>query len=259
MKKIIFIIFAAIMSATVLWSQTRVYQNPDLLKYIQGGASKDGILELSVKPGFSSLSVEEQNNLLNFFFADFPNSKIVVRISKTESQLWIPQQQGYVFASDWNIDNLPLADYKPLELNKYGNSRFFYYVGGSLSGSGGMSSGMVNLRGGSFLYKEIWDISASLGLGFSGSSDEKQFIGDIGIMTRAYLPWRIPKVNLAPYAGVGASLSFAPETVFEGQLLAGCSWFVGPGSFDVGFKYGIQSGFSMTFGYTFRPSLRIKK
>ena len=259
MRRLLIITFALLICSTSLWSQNRSYQNPELLRYIQGGASRDGILELAVKPEYSSLTQEQQKQLLQLFHADFPESKILVRINDKESQLWMPQGNGYVYASSWNIDELPIKDYGPLELNKYGDSRFFYYVGGSLGSANGTSSGMLNLRGGTFLYKNVWEISATLDLGYSSAEGTTQFNGDIGAMTRAYLPWRIPKVNLAPYAGVGASLYFSPKAVFDGQLLAGCSWFVGPGSLDFGLKYGIQSGFGVTFGYTFRPALKIKK
>lgn len=259
MRRLLIIIFSLLTSMGTLWSQNKSYQNPELLRYIQGGTSRNGILELSVRPEYNALTLEQQKQLLQYFYADFSDSKILVRINNKESQLWMPQNNGYVYASKWNTDELPLKEYGPLELNKYGESRFFYYVGGSLGSTNGTSSGMLNLRGGTFLYKNIWDISATLDLGYSKAEGQTSFNGDIGAMTRAYLPWRIPKVNLAPYAGLGASLYFTPKATFDGQVLAGCSWFIGPGSFDIGLKYGTQSKFGMTFGYTFRPVLRIKK
>lgn len=255
MKRVLIIVLALLSGAT-LWSQDKSYQNRELLKYIRSGFSKDGILELSVNSDYGVLSQEQQKQVLQLLYPDFPHSKVIVRMNNKEAQLWVPQAGSYVFASVWNIDTLPLKDYGPLELNKFGERRFFYYTGGSFGSVNGTSNGMVNLRAGTFLYKNIWEISATLDLGYSSAAGKTQFNGDIGAMTRAYLPWRIPKVNMAPYAGAGVSLYFSPKVTFEGQLLAGLSWFVGPGSFDLGVKYGIQSGFSTTFGYTFRLALK---
>jgi hypothetical protein len=81
----------------------------------------------------------------------------------------------------------------------------------------------------------------------------------VGVDSRAYLPFRIKDVNLAPYAGAGVSWSFAPESFFELRLLAGGCWFVGPGSFDIGLQYGTKSDFALTLGYTFRIPVKKKQ
>ena len=94
--------------------------------------------------------------------------------------------------------------------------------------------------------------------GIGKSAIVQQFAGDVGFDSRAYLPFRIKNVNLAPYAGAGVSYSFSPDSYFELRLLAGACWFVGPGSLDVGLQYGTKSDFSLTLGYTFRFPVKKK-
>lgn len=260
MKKYIFIAILMISISQIAEAQgQKSYNAPELLHYVQSGVYKDGTLNLFVRPDYSTLQKEEKSRLLESFVSDFPDSKFLVKGHGPETELWVNLGDSLYFASNWNADMLPLDEYTELELNKYGDSRFFYYIGGSSGYSNGSGSTMVNLSAGTFLYKNIWDISANLGLGFMTASRNTSFSGNIGASTKVYLPWRIPKINLAPYAGAGLSLSFVPSAVFEGQLLLGFSCFVGPGSIDVGFKYGLKSKFAATFGYTFRPQLKIRK
>jgi hypothetical protein len=147
--------------------------------------------------------------------------------------------------------------YLPLQLKRHGETRLFYYVGGMLSGGNSSTTYALNLRGGTFLYKNLLDASATLNLGRNKVDEgDSQFIGDVGLDSRVYLPFRIENMNLAPYAGVGGSWSFAPDSYFELRLLAGGCWFIGPGSFDIGLQYGTESNLALTLGYTFRLSIR---
>ena len=148
----------------------------------------------------------------------------------------------------------------PLELKRQGKTKVFYYVGGMLNGGNGSTSYSLNLRGGTYLYENLLDASVTLNLG--GNKPEEggsQFTGDVGADSRAYLPFRIKNVNLAPYVGAGVSWSFAPESFFELRLLAGGCWFVGSGSFDIGLQYGTKSDFALTLGYTFRIPVKKKQ
>ena len=120
----------------------------------------------------------------------------------------------------------------------------------------GLHSGMLNLRCGTYLYQNKWDISGSLSIGYT-KSGKAQFAGSIGTDSRIYFP--IKSINLSPYAGAGISWSFPPNSYFEVKILTGACWFIGNGSLDIGAQYGIKSGFSFTMGYTFRPILKSKR
>lgn len=135
----------------------------------------------------------------------------------------------------------------------------FYYIGGSFYSGDEYSNGSLNLRAGSFLYKNVIDVSATLNIGGYKTGEERQFTSDVGVDSRAYLPSHIKNINLAPYAGAGISWTFAPESYFELRLLAGSCWFVGPGSLDMGLQYGTESDFTLTLGYTFRIPVKKKQ
>ena len=128
-----------------------------------------------------------------------------------------------------------------------------------LNGGDETTTYSLNLRAGSYLYKNLLDASVSFNIGRNKSGDESQTVGDIGVDSRAYLPFRIKNVNLAPYAGIGVSWTFEPENYSELRLLAGGCWFVGPGSFDIGLQYGTESDFSLMLGYTFRIPVKKKQ
>ena len=234
----------------------KTISDPLVLKYLYGGFVKDGKLYLMADTNYMNLSLENKKDVLNRVIKDFPNHDIILRSGERDRELWISTESGISFVEKWNNDSINIKDYTAMELKRSGNNNFFYYVGGSFNGSKGNHNGLLGLRAGSYLYKNIIDASTSLNLGFSKTEEQKQFTGNIGIDCRSYFPLRKSKVNIVPYAGAGISWTFSPESYFEMRFLAGGCWFVGPGSLDLGLQYGLKSGFSMTLGYTFRPSLK---
>ena len=127
-----------------------------------------------------------------------------------------------------------------------------------MSGSKGLFNMLGSLRAGAYLFKNYLDASATLSGGLSVSNGDAIFKGNLAVSSRAYLPFRIKKLNLAPYAGAGASLAISSESYVELQLLTGACWFLGPGSLDIGIQYGIKSKFALTIGYNYSPAFKSK-
>lgn len=227
--------------------------DPMVVRYLRGGFAKEKKLHLMANPDYVSLSEYQKREVLGKVAQEFAEYDMMLYTGGQQRELWIADGNSVRCLEKWNNDSLRIEDYLPLELKRNGETKVFYYVGGMLNGGNGSTSYSLNLRVGSYLYKNLLDVSATLNLGGNKTKGAKsQFSGDIGIDSRAYLPFRIKKVNLAPYAGAGISWSFAPEKFFELRLLAGGCWFVGPGSFDIGLQYGTKSKISLTLGYTFR-------
>ena len=233
--------------------------DPEVVRYLRGGFAKNGKLNLVTNTDYASLSSEQKKKILNKVAKEFADFDINVYPGGQQRELWMASDGGVKLLEQWNNDSLKLEDYLPLELQRQGETKIFYYVGGTFSGGDGYTNGMLNLRGGSYLFKNILDASLNLNLGYNHSGDEGEFAGDIGVDTRAYLPFHLGKLNLAPYAGTGVSWSFAPTSYFEWRLLAGGCWFVGPGSLDVGLQYGTETDFALTLGYTFRIPVKKKE
>ena len=234
--------------------------DPLVVRYLRGGYAKENKLFLMTNADYESLKVEQKQEVLGKVAQEFADHDITIYSVGQQRELWLNTGNGIKMIERWNNDSLQIENYLPLELKRQGETKVFYYVGGMLNGSDGSTSYSLNLRGGSFLYKNLLDASATLNLGGNkAEGDKSQFTGDVGVDSRAYLPIPIKDVNLAPYAGAGVSWSFAPESYFELRLLAGGCWFVGPGSLDIGLQYGTKSDFALTLGYTFRIPVKKKQ
>lgn len=233
--------------------------DPMVVRYLRGGFAKDNKLYLVTNADYDSLTVIQKQEVLSKVAQEFADHDMTIYSGDQQRELWVNTASGIKMIERWNNDSLQIERYLPLELKRHGLTKVFYYVGGMFSGSSGSHNGSLSLRAGTYLYKNYLDASATFNLGYNKSGDNTQFAGDIGIDSRVYLPFRIKKVNLAPYAGVGVSWSFAPSSYFEARFLAGGCWFVGPGSFDIGLQYGIKSDFALTLGYTFRIPVKKKQ
>lgn len=226
--------------------------DPMVVRYLRGGVAKDKKLYLITNADYDSLTVTQKQDVLNKVAMEFSDYNMTIYSGDQQRELWLNTGGEVRMIERWNNDSLQIERYLPLELKRQGRTKVFYYIGGQLNGSKGNTNYSLNLRAGSYLYKDLIDASVTLNIGGNKTEDQHQFAGDLGIDSRVYLPFRIKKVNLAPYAGAGISWSFAPDSYFELRLLAGGCWFIGPGSFDIGLQYGIKSDFALTLGYTFR-------
>lgn len=234
--------------------------DPMVVRYLRGGFAKEKKLYLVTNSDYDSLTNMQKQDVLGKVAQEFAGYDMTIYAGGQQRELWFSDGNGIKMIERWNNDSLKIEDYLPLELKRQGKTKVFYYVGGILNGGNGSTSYSLNLRGGTYLYENLLDASVTLNLGGNKPEEgESQFTGDVGVDSRAYLPFRIQEVNLAPYAGAGVSWSFAPESFFELRLLVGGCWFVGPGSFDIGLQYGTKSDFSLMLGYTFRIPVKKKQ
>ena len=234
--------------------------DPIVVRYLRGGFAKEKKLHLITNSDYAALSEYQKREVLGKVAQEFVGYDMALYTGGQGRELWIADGNNLKCLEKWNNDSLRIEDYLPLELKRNGKTKVFYYVGGMLNGGNGSTSYSLNLRGGTYLYENLLDASVTLNLGGNKPEEgESQFTGDVGIDSRAYLPFHIKDVNLAPYAGAGISWSFAPESFFELRLLAGGCWFVGPGSLDIGLQYGTKSDYAVTLGYTFRIPVKKKQ
>ena len=259
MKRLIILVFSlGFFCCQWAFSQTRTTTKQMLQQCFSAGFVSDDTVILYAKEYYSTLPNSQRSSILNDYCLDRTERKIVVHTSNYGRELWIKQTNQFILAERWDNDDLSLSEYMPLSIRRQGESRWYYYYGGSLAGGKGTTSFCTSLRVGTYLFKDYLDVSSSLNLGYSSSNENHQFSGDIGASSRAYLPFRLKNLNMAPYGGAGVSFSFAPTVFLELQLMAGACWFIGPGSLDFGFQYGIKSKGMLSVGYTFRPSFNRK-
>lgn len=116
----------------------------------------------------------------------------------------------------------------------------------------------LNTRIGFFLLRNRWDLAATFTGSVFGNIDADPFVStSLGLMSKVYFP--IPKWRISP--NIGGNL--ARESIIGNDevtrkttlsLLTGISWFVGPGSFDIGAT--INKEPTVMLGYTFVPAYR---
>ena len=259
MKKIIRLVTCVLMLFIHLLlnaqNDSKVITNPSVVRYIIGGYTKSNKIYLITNKDYNTLSIEDKGNIIKEIIKDFDGYDITVYSGGQQRELWLSENNKVAYLEHWNNDSLKIENYMPLELKRNGETKVFYYVGGSFNGSNGYSNGSLNLRVGSYLYKNFIDVSGTLNLGYNKTGGKSQFAGDVGMDSRGYLPFRIKNFNMAPYVGAGISYAFSPSSYFELRLLAGGCWFIGPGSMDIGLQYGLKSKLSFTLGYTLHLNL----
>lgn len=225
------------------------------MKYCLDGVFENGILTLSTTADYDSLNAGTKKETLKVFAREFSNCQIIVKTQNNGREMWLSQDGEMECVDKWDASNMNISAYLPVSGNLNPSGGWFYSISGTYSGSEMLSRGALNFRCGTFLYKTKWDVAVTSNIGYSKSWGETLKLLDIGIDSRAYLPFRIKKINMAPYAGTGVSWIIKPDSHFEWRLLAGGCLFVGPGSLDIGLQYGTQTGFTFTIGYTFRPRM----
>lgn len=263
MRKIVIIInFCVLFFPISISAQdggVRIYTDTAAINYFKGGVMQNGKLHLTPEGPYNNLDKAQKREVLQVFVPEFGNKGFVVHAGNLK-ELWMLDPQGRLQLVDtWNMDDPELQKFTPISLEKSGSSRLFWYAGGALNGTKGNFTGTINLRAGTYLYKNLIDCSVLANLGVLSSDASTDFTGDIGLMGRAYIPMKKQKTPIAPYGGLGVTLNYTQETYVELVFYAGVSIFVGPGSLDVGAQYGIKSKFALTIGYTFRPRIGEKK
>lgn len=125
----------------------------------------------------------------------------------------------------------------------------FFHIGGmqNLDSNGNLNV-YLNSRIGSFLLYNKVDIALSFTYMLNGNIKSETMLKQsmLGVMSKYYYP--IPKYKISPNAGLDISISGSGTTPTL-SLLLGISWYVGPGSLDLGFR--VQKNVTTMVGYTF--------
>lgn len=224
-------------------------------KYVIGGYTRDGKLHLMVNEDYLAIDITKKQAIINTLAKHFPNTDVTVYHGSHYREMWISSGVGLYPIEQWDNNNLQMEKYIALSLSRGGNSKFFYSVGGFYNLTDAYSNGTLNLRAGTFLFKDILDVSALVGLGWSTSTDNNWFTGNLGVDSRYYLPFRTRSIRLAPFVGGGVVCAFVPDFFIDLRFLAGVCWYISSGTLDIGMQYDIQGGLSAMIGYTIHPNI----
>lgn len=215
----------------------------------------DGTLFLLSTENYDNLSEQEKGSLINRDYKNCGQAKISVSTAKG-GEVWMRDGSAFVLIDKWNDFDLEMDNYRPITMKRQGKDRLYYSFGGGISGQGKSHSALMDLRAGTFLYKNFLDISAGLSTGCAINSGEMAWQTSLNLFSRAYLPINIKGFHFAYFAGIGISGGLVTGgSSIEFPILAGSCWFIGPGSLDFTLRYGSLSSGVFTIGYTFRPRL----
>ena len=226
--------------------------------------TKEGLTSLSAKEEYASLSLEKKTAVMEFVLSKW-KKKLVVISYRYKRELWERDDSNTtVLLDSWDMNTPAIQRKDDRTLQTTNVHPWFVYVGVN---SGFGSYDYVNLgfsaRVGFYLLDNTWDLAVFCTGGVNGEDREyTSYLNtyfNTGIMSKVYFP--IKKYKISPYLGAGISFIRAHnindhESTYNSSswnypAYAGISWFVGPGSLDLGLQFG--KNFATTIGYTFSP------
>lgn len=206
--------------------------------------------ENSEKKAFLEMALNAWSGEIIFIYAGY--NREIWRKDITTGQI--------ILIGKWDLNNAEIYKYLPTTLETTKFHPFFFYVGGQANFNSGNLTLFFSTRVGSFLYKDRWDLALSGSVSITDNDFNSITNTELGLMSKVYFPIR--KYNISPYVGAGVSRVFVNSSMeFQNEnadfndnywnkmLLIGISWYVGPGSFDLGAQIG--DNFNLTMGYTF--------
>lgn len=216
-----------------------------------------GLTSLSAKEDYYSLSLEKKMAVMEFVLSKW-KEKLVVVTCQYKRELWEKNASSEtVLLDSWDMNTLAIQQKDERTLQTSNVHPWFFFFGGQTNFSSDNFALMFSSSIGSFLYKDRWNIALSGSLGINDNGGNTLTNASIGLHSKVYFP--VKKYHISPYIGAGISRVITitqdgtgDNSYWDKMLLFGISWYVGPGSLDIGFQYG--KNFTTMIGYTFSLS-----
>jgi hypothetical protein len=233
---------------------------------------EDGTLEIqAIDSLYQPIRVDRKRAMLQKALKKWDGEMIFIYSGYTR-EIWRRNiNTGVVSRVDtWNLNNPELAKYQRNVLETTRKHPRFFHIGGQAQFNSDNLNLQLNVRGGFFLLKERWDWALSGSIGVTPSENSSFTSVELGTSSKVYFPVKIKQHQFSPYIGAGVSLVYTvsdyetendydyTEDVYgQGTFLIGVSWYVGPGSLDIGtninmdFRDAVKCNYSLSLGYTF--------
>jgi len=225
--------------------------------------NSSGQLILYAADSFKALSPNEKKTLMDKIVKSWQWSLVIVSLeSKNELWSWNNDTSKSIQLDSWDLNAATSIKPDAGTLSKTALHPWFIYLGGlGQYNSSRYLTAAFNSRIGFYLLRDRVDFAWTMSFGGSGYDTSRiNTYLNYGIMSKVYFP--IKKARISPNVGVSLenSVYYADQTSTSSataSALAGISWFVGRGSFDLEFK--MSKEFTTMIGYTFYPSAKKKK
>lgn len=220
-----------------------------------------GQMVLAATEKYCRLSGAERQGMISKIAGSCGGLLVIIRCD-TRRELWEwNAESGTAQQIDsWDLNPEPPATPPQETGDGIMKHPWFFYVGSAQRMDSEKNiNGALNLRAGFFLLRNRWDLAASFAEQVGGNLESEDFslTTSLGLMSKVYFP--VKKYNLSPNLGAEAAVSIPVNGTasFTPSFIAGVSWFTGPGSLDVGFRFGRTA--SLMLGYTLVPKIRLFK
>lgn len=229
--------------------------------FSSAGLDENGQLRLTASESYRRLSSADRKDIMNIMLRSWQESLVVVHLgSGRELWSWSREIRGAQLIDTWDLNPEPVASVPEMAQSDIARHPWFFYIGSAQQMDSFKNlNGALNVRVGFFLLLDKLDLAVSLTEQLSGNLEDESasLLTSVGLSSKYYFP--VKKLNMSPNVGAelavtipaGGKMSFTPA------MLAGVSWFVGPGCFDAGLRVG--SSYMMMFGYTLIPRLKSGK
>jgi len=230
--------------------------------------NETGVIQLQAKGYYASLSAEKKSTIMELVL----QNRFLCSVSYNNKQeLWQKDSQsGKVnIVDNWDLNML----YTPKTTTSKAiqtTSVHPWFCSFGLGGSFNSDMISVNFTSGIgfFLLANRWNLAFNDVFVI----DDNNMSAQIGLSTKVFFP--IKKIKLSPYIGLGISYIWnlplddtyneitneyepiSATTTWQIPIYLGISWYIGPGSVDIGGQIGKNT--VLMLGYTFSPSALIK-
>lgn len=232
-----------------------------LAYFSESGLDENGQLRLTASESYTRLATAGKRDIMNIMLRSWQESLVVVQSgSGRELWSWSSETSDAQLIDSWDLNPEPVAAAPAATQSDIARHPWFFYIGGAQQMDSFKNiNGALNVRVGFFLLLHKLDLAISLAEQLSGNLEDESasLMTSVGLASKYYFPMN--KRNLSPNLGaeLAATLPSGSKMSFTPAMLAGVSWFVGPGCFDAGLRIGSSS--MLMFGYTLIPKLRSGK
>jgi len=270
MKKISIVLFIILVGSQFIFGQDRnarleSFKSGALANYreyfLAAGLDEKDQLRLTASGSYDRLAMSGKTDIMNTLLRSWQESLVIVHLeSRRELWGWNSENGRAIQIDTWDLNPEPVAVASEPAETEIAKHPWFLYVGGAQQMDSNKNiSGALNLRTGFFMLQNKMDLAVSLTESLSGNLEDESasLTTSVGVGSKYY--FRLTKSSLRPNLGaeLAVSLPSGGKAAFTHSMLAGVSWFVGPGCLDAGLRIGSSS--MMMFGYTLIPKLKTGK
>ncbi|MDR3246503.1 MAG: hypothetical protein LBT50_08740 [Prevotellaceae bacterium] len=260
MKKI-FVLICLLFAAHLCVAQN----NADVLNkygayFKQAEIRNNEMLVCTTTDTYASLSNDEKEKIMGDALK-ISGYNVSLVLAGQQQEIWTRQGEKGILIDNWTLkipeDKVPQIQNQSNSpdsisfLSKIGKMPWFVYLGSNGMFGKEMTNFYASSRAGLFLYDDRWDAALTMTLG----SANKVFMFNVGVNSRVYFPLTFHEQRFAPYVGLGLTFNvMSGGNYWDTPIYAGTSWYIGPGSLDIGVQ--AWKNFAVTIGYTFSPRLK---